>query len=140
MSAIDTIIPDTNALVAIPLHKLKPSPRNARQMPHTSAAIEALAASIEAKTMLQAPVVEPEFDDAGNPTGCYFVTIGEGRRRAQLLRVKRKEIKRSEPILCRVDTTHDPHEISLDENVTRSPMHPADQFEAFKRLAEERRR
>ena len=138
MSAIEPIIPDTNTLVAIPLHKLKTSPRNARRMPHTSAAIEALAASIAAKTMLQAPVVEPELDDEGNPTGCYFVTIGEGRRRAQLLRVKRKEIKRSEPILCRVDTTHDPHEISLDENVTRSPMHPADQFEAFKRLAEER--
>jgi ParB family chromosome partitioning protein len=37
-----------------------------------------------------------------------------------------------------VDTANDPHEISLDENVTRENMHPADQFEAFKKLAEER--
>jgi ParB family chromosome partitioning protein len=54
------------------------------------------------------------------------------------LRVKRKEIKKTEPIRCIVDTANDPHEISLDENVTRENMHPADQFEAFKKLAEER--
>jgi ParB family chromosome partitioning protein len=66
------------------------------------------------------------------------VTIGEGRRLAQLFRVKRKEIKKTEPIRCIVDTANDPHEISLDENVTRENMHPADQCEAFKKLAEER--
>ena len=66
------------------------------------------------------------------------MTIGEGRRLAQLFRVKRKEIKRTEPIRCIVDTANDPHEISLDENVTRENMHPADQFEAFKKLADER--
>ena len=37
-----------------------------------------------------------------------------------------------------MDTANDPHEISLDENVTRENMHPADQFEAFKKLADER--
>jgi ParB family chromosome partitioning protein len=58
------------------------------------------------------------------------VTIGEGRRLAQLLRVKRKEIKKTEPIRCIVDTANDPHEISLDENVTRENMHSAEQFEA----------
>jgi ParB family chromosome partitioning protein len=54
------------------------------------------------------------------------------------LRVKRKEIKKTEPIRCIVDTANDPHEISRDENVTRENMHPADQFEAFTKLAEER--
>jgi ParB family transcriptional regulator, chromosome partitioning protein len=44
----------------------------------------------------------------------------------------------TEPIRCIVDTANDPHEISLDENVTRENMHPADQFEAFKKLADER--
>jgi len=39
---------------------------------------------------------------------------------------------------CVIDTANDPHEISLDENVTREAMHPADQFEAFRQLAEER--
>ncbi|MFO1108406.1 MAG: ParB/RepB/Spo0J family partition protein [Bradyrhizobium sp.] len=124
--------------ILIPLSKLKKSPKNARKMPHGEAAIEAYAASIAAKGILQNLVVEPEFDAEGAATGFYFVTIGEGRRLAQLLRVKRKEIKKNEPIRCIVDTTNDPHEISLDENVTRENMHPADQFEAFRKLADER--
>jgi ParB family chromosome partitioning protein len=122
----------------IPLNKLKKSPKNARKTPHSEASIEAYAASIAAKGILQNLVVEPELDTDGAATGFYFVTIGEGRRLAQLLRVKRKEIKKTEPIRCVIDTANDPHEISLDENVTRENMHPADQFEAFKKLAQER--
>ncbi|TZG25746.1 hypothetical protein FYJ91_12135 [Sphingomonas montanisoli] len=34
-------------------------------------------------------------------------------------------------------TANDPHEISLDENVTRTPMYPADKYEAFKRPTDE---
>ncbi len=116
----------------IPLNKLKKSPKNARKTPHSEASIEAYAASIAAKGILQNLVVEPELDGDGAATGFYFVTIGEGRRLAQLLRVKRNEIKKTEPIRCVIDTTNDPHEISLDENVSRENMHPADQFEASK--------
>jgi len=54
------------------------------------------------------------------------------------LRAKRREIKRTEPVRCIIDAAHDPLEISLDENVTRTEMHPADQFEAFRALSEER--
>ncbi|MEY9543183.1 ParB family chromosome partitioning protein [Bradyrhizobium diazoefficiens] len=131
-------IPESGTEIFVPLNKLKKSPKNARKTPHSDAAIEAYAASIAAKGILQNLVVEPEVDGEGAATGFYFVTIGEGRRLAQLLRVKRKEIKKIEPIRCIVDTANDPHEISLDENVTRENMHPADQFEAFKKLAEER--
>lgn len=120
----------------IPLDKLKKSPKNARKVPHTEAAIEALAASIEAKGVLQAPVVEPEYGPDGEATGYFLVTIGEGRRLAQRLRAKRKRIKKTHPVRCVLDLSNDPHEISLDENVTRSAMHPADQFEAFRDLAE----
>lgn len=130
--------PENGTEIFIPLNKLKKSPNNARKTPHSEAAIEAYAASIATKGILQNLVVEPEFDGEGAATGFYFVTIGEGRRLAQLLRVKRKEIKKTEPIRCIVDTANDPHEISLDENVTRENMHPADQFEAFKKLADER--
>jgi ParB family chromosome partitioning protein len=122
----------------IPLNKLKKSPKNARKTPHSEASIEAYAASIAAKGIIQNLVVEPELDEDKAATGFYFVTVGEGRRLAQLLRVKRKEIKKTEPIRCVIDTANDPHEISLDENVTRENMHPADQFEAFRKLAEER--
>jgi ParB family chromosome partitioning protein len=133
----ETIV-ESGTEVFIPLNKLKKSPKNARKTPHSEAAIEAYAASIAAKGILQNLVVEPELDGDGVATGFYSVTIGEGRRLAQLLRVKRKEIKKTEPIRCIVDTANDPHEISLDENVTRENMHPADQFEAFKKLADER--
>ncbi|RWO70223.1 MAG: chromosome partitioning protein ParB [Mesorhizobium sp.] len=124
--------------VFIPLNKLKKSPRNARKTPHSETIIEAYAASIAAKGILQNLVVEPEFDGEGTETGFYLVSIGEGRRLAQLLRVKRKQIKKTEPIRCIIDTINDAHEISLDENITREAMHPADQFEAFRELHEER--
>ncbi len=122
----------------LPLDKLKKSPRNARKVPHSDEHIEALAASMAAKGMLQNLVVEPELDLDGAATGFYFVTIGEGRRLGQLLRVKRKEIRKNEPLRCVLDTENDAREISLDENVTREAMHPADEFEAFRELAEDR--
>lgn len=130
---------NTDNELLIPLNKLKKSPKNARKMPHGETAIEALAASIAAKGLLQNLVVEPEVDTDGAATGYYLVTIGEGRRLAQLLRVKRKEIKKTEPIRCALDVANDPTEISLDENITRNDLHPADQFEVFKYLAQEKR-
>ncbi|QSR17290.1 ParB/RepB/Spo0J family partition protein [Novosphingobium sp. KA1] len=129
---------ENGAVLFVPLNKLKKSPRNARKTPHSEAHIEALSASIAAKGMLQNLVVEPETNAEGEPTGSYFVTIGEGRRLAQLLRVKRKQIKKTEGIRCVLDTENDAAEISLDENVTREAMHPADQFERFRELADNR--
>ncbi|WP_439500442.1 ParB/RepB/Spo0J family partition protein [Aminobacter ciceronei] len=124
--------------VFIPLNKLKKHPKNARKTPHSEASIEAKAASIAAKGILQNLVVEPETNTEGEPTGFYLVSIGEGRRLAQLLRAKRKQIKKTEPIRCVIDTANDVAEISLDENVTREDLHPADQFERFRELSEDR--
>lgn len=129
--------PASGSTLFIPLNKLKKSPRNARKTPHPAADIEALAASIAAHGMLQNPVVEPEMKGS-KPTGFYLVTIGEGRRQAQLLRAKRKEITKTEPIRCVVEAAQDAYEISLAENAIRSPMHPADQFEAFNALHTEK--
>lgn len=126
------------ATVFIPLNKLKKHPNNARKTPHSEASIEAKAASIAAKGILQNLVVEPETNGEGEPTGFYLVSIGEGRRLAQMLRVKRKQIKKTEPIRCVIDTANDAAEISLDENVTREDLHPADQFERFRELSEDR--
>ncbi|MEE4452061.1 ParB/RepB/Spo0J family partition protein [Novosphingobium resinovorum] len=124
--------------IFVPLAKLKKSPRNARKVPHGEAAIEALAASIQHKGLIQNLVIEPEAKEDGTPTGYYLVTAGEGRRLAMLLRAKRKQIKKSEPVRCWLDTQNDPSEISLDENVTRTPMHPADQFERFAELSNDK--
>jgi len=123
--------------IFVPLNKLKKSPKNARKVPHGEAAIEALAASIEHKGLIQNLVIEPEMKSE-KPTGAYFVTAGEGRRLAYLLRAKRKQIRKNHPVRCRLDTENDPSEISLDENVTRTPMHPADQFERFRELSEDK--
>ncbi|OJX78233.1 MULTISPECIES: ParB/RepB/Spo0J family partition protein [Alphaproteobacteria] len=128
--------PVSGVEIFVPLAKLKKSPRNARKVPHGEAAIVALAASIQHKGLIQNLVIEPEVKEDGTPTGYYLVTAGEGRRLAMLLRVKRKQIKKSEAVRCWLDTANDPAEISLDENVTRTPMHPADQFERFRELSE----
>jgi ParB family transcriptional regulator, chromosome partitioning protein len=120
----------------IHLNKLKKSPKNVRQVPHTKQHIEALAVSIQTHGPLQDPVVETERDDNGQPTGCYLVTVGEGRRLAHLLRVKRKWIKSDHPIRCTVDDEHNPLALSLAENVLHESMHPADQFVAFKALVD----
>jgi len=130
--------PAHGAEILVPLNRLKASPRNARKVRHSAAAIEALAASIRAKGVLQAPVVQIERDGEGAATGAYLVTIGEGRRQALRMLVKRKAIKRTHPVKVVVDTLNDAHEISLDENITREAMHPADQFEAFRKLAEDK--
>jgi ParB family chromosome partitioning protein len=134
MSNRNNIAAASKDIVFVPLNKLKKSPKNVRKAPHTSADIKAFAASIAALGMLQYPVVEPELGPKGKPTGNYLVNAGEGRRLAQLLRVKRKEIKPDEPIRCILDTEHSATEISLAENAIRSDMHPADQYEAFAKL------
>ncbi len=130
--------PQHGAEITVPLNRLKASPKNARKTPHSPATIEAFAASIKAKGVLQPPVVEVERDGEGAPTGNYLVTIGEGRRQGLRLLAKRKAIKRTHPVRVIVDADNDAHEISLDENITREAMHPADQFEAFQRLAVEK--
>ena len=128
--------PVSGVEIFVPLNKLKKSPRNARKVPHGERAIEGLAASIAHKGLIQNLVVEPELKDDGKPTGSYFVTAGEGRRQAMLLCAKRRKMKKSVSVRCWLDTENDPSEISLDENVTRTPMHPADQFERFRELSE----
>lgn len=137
-AATEANVPVHGAEVIVPLNRLKASPKNARKTPHSPATIEAFAASIKAKGVLQPPVVEIERDGEGVPTGNYLVTIGEGRRQGLRLLAKRKAIKRTHPVRVIVDAENDAHEISLDENMTREAMHPADQFEAFQRLAVEK--
>ena len=120
----------------IPLNKLRPSPANVRRTA-TDAGIEELAASIEAHGLLQMPVVQPERTGEGEETGCYLVTAGERRRKALLLLVTQKKLKKTAPITCLVRADGNAEELSLVENTVRLPMHPADQFEAFARLRNE---
>src|SRR5690242_19222381 len=134
MSDRSKIAAASKNIVFVPLNKLKKLPKNVRQVPHTKADIQAFAASIAAIGVLQYPIVEPELGPKNKPTGNYLVNAGEGRRLAQLLRAKRKEIKKDEPIPCILDTEHNATEISLAENAIRSNMHPDDEYEAFVEL------
>lgn len=134
--ASSPVHPGAHAL--IPLNRLLKSPDNVRKVPHSEAALTALRASIAAKGLLQNLTVAPECNDAGEETGFYFVTIGEGRRLAQVARAKAGEIDGDTPIPCVIRRSDDAQEVSLDENVTREAMHPADQFEAFRALNVER--
>jgi len=51
---------------------------------------------------------------------------------------EREAIERTHPVRVIVDADNDAHEIALDEDIAREAMHLADQFEAFRRFAEEK--
>jgi ParB family chromosome partitioning protein len=115
--------------IFIPLNKLDRDPHNVRKT-YPTKGIEELAASIKAKTMVQNLVVRP------GKKGRYFVSAG-GRRLAALnLLAEQGEIEKSHPVECKVHEVEDATEISLAENVMREAMHPADEFEAFLKLAD----
>ncbi|OYX74255.1 MAG: chromosome partitioning protein ParB [Caulobacter sp. 32-67-35] len=129
------LLADAQTEQLIPLNRLKKSLRNVRKVKHIDADIEAFAASLKAKGLLQNLVVEPEIRD-GVATGYYLVTAGEGRRLGLKRLAKRRQIARDHLVRCVVDTRNDPGEVSLDENTSRRSMHPADEFEAFADLAD----
>ena len=67
-----------------------------------------------------------------------FEVVAGGRRLAALQRLaKAKAIGKTEEIACHVMNGEDASEISLAENIVRLPMHPADQYEAFKGMADQ---
>jgi ParB family chromosome partitioning protein len=112
----------------IPLSQLVPSPANVRKV---KTGIDGLAASIAAIGLLQNLTVRPA-------DGQSFEVLAGGRRLAALkLLVKQKKIASDFPVSCEVRDGTDATEISLAENELREAMHPADQFEAFKKLADE---
>ena len=120
-------------ILEIPLNKLVRSEANVRKT-HRERGVEELAASIAVLggVPLQSLSVRPVLNAEGAETGKYRVP-GGGRRLAALqLLVSRKEIAKNTPIPC-VVTEGDEEEVSLAENVFQEPLHPADQFEAFKR-------
>jgi ParB family chromosome partitioning protein len=114
----------------IPLNKLVPSEANVRKTGAASG-IEELAANIKALGLLQNLAVR-------ETEGSKFEVVAGRRRLAALkLLAKQKAIAKTEDIACNVLAEgEDASEISLAENVMRLPMHPADQFEAFKDLAD----
>ena len=122
----------THTVRELALDTLEPSPENVRKAPPDAAALAALKASIAAHGLIASLVVRPV--EGVRPR--YAVVAG-GRRLAALKALAAEGvIPVNHPVPCRVDAGALPAgELSLAENVVRVAMHPADQAEAFGRLA-----
>jgi ParB family chromosome partitioning protein len=129
---------DAAGSIWIPLNRLKKSANNVRTVPHTEEHIKELAAMINEDGQLYPLIVEAEIAESGEPTGDYLVTAGEGRRLAQLERAKHGRIAADEAIWCKPGAAGRALELSLSDN-KQEPMHPADEFDAFKKLIEKGR-
>ncbi len=112
----------------IALNKLVASRDNARKT-GIADGLEELAASIAAHGLLQSLVVRK------TSRGKFAVIAGQRRLLALSMLAEKGSIAADMPIACKVlSKDSDAAEISLAENVVRVPMHPADQFEAFRAL------
>ena len=119
----------------IPFNKLVLSQSNVRRI-KAGVSIEELAQDIARRTLLQSLTVRAVLDDEGAETGMFEVPAGGRRYRALELLVKQKRLARTAPIPCVVRTEGLAEEDSLAENVQRAPLHPLDQFRAFRDLRE----
>ncbi|MGH6922862.1 MAG: ParB/RepB/Spo0J family partition protein [Propylenella sp.] len=118
----------SNETTSIPLNKLIAWDGNVRKSGVTDG-IDELAASIAAHGLLQSIVVRPA------KRGKYEVVAGQRRLLALQKLVADKTIAKSADVPCMIANGDcDASELSLAENVVRMPMHPADQFEAFRDL------
>lgn len=120
----------------IALKKLVPSKDNVRKE-YSPESVEQLAASILAHRLLQNLTVRPERDADGSETGNYEVPAGGRRLAALKLLAKRRKIAKDAPIPCNLRDDGIAVELSLAENIERENLHPADEFEAFRRLHNE---
>lgn len=117
--------------ITVPLSKLAPWSGNVRRT-GVHDGIDELAASIAAHGLLQSLVVRE------GKRGKYQIIAGQRRYLALQALAKTGTIAKDYPVACIVAThTIDATELSLAENVVRAPMHPADQFEAFRSLIDD---
>ncbi len=115
---------------SIALNKLTAWEGNVRKTA-SDAGIDELAASIAAHGLLQSLVVRKAA------RGKHAVVAGRRRLMALETLAKDGRIEADMPVPCQViDGDTDASEISLAENVMREAMHPADEFEAFRDLAD----
>lgn len=114
--------------LTIPLNRLAPWDGNVRRTGIHDGITE-LAASIAAHGLLQSLVVRK------GKRGKYEIVAGQRRFLALTALAKDGAITKDHPVPCMLaDDSVDASELSLAENVVRAPMHPADQFEAFRTL------
>ena len=120
----------------IPLSQLELSPCNVRKTPADASAFTELKASIAAHGLLEnliARAMEPGPDGPGR----YAVIAGGRRLAAMQALADEGALEEDHPVPCRmIGGIVAAEEVSLAENMVRAAMHPADQVEAFRRLAD----
>ncbi len=130
-AAVSALLPLGGTPAALPLSALELSPQNMRKTP--AQGIEELAALIASQGLLQ-PLCVTNIE-ASSPAR-YAVVAGGRRLRALQLLAERGTLAADAPVDCRVFRTERAAEVTLAENSARQAMHPADQCEAFKALAD----
>ena len=123
-------------ILDIPLSQLELSPDNARKTPADASAFTELKASIAAHGLLEnliARSMEPGADGIAR----YLVIAGGRRLAAMQALAAEGALDEDHPVPCRmIGSIVAAEEVSLAENSVRAAMHPADQVEAFCRLAD----
>ncbi len=94
--------------------------------------IEQLAELIAAEGVLQNLNVYEQASEGAETT--HAVIAGGRRWRALNALIAKKRIEGEYPVPCMIVSYERAVQISLSENSGREPMHPADEFEAFRRL------
>jgi len=119
----------------IPFNQLVLSQANVRRV-KAGVSIDALAADIARRGLLQSLTVRAQRDAEGNETGLFEVPAGGRRFRALEKLVKQRRMAKAEPVPCivRDDDQISAEEDSLAENVHREALHPLDQFRAMQQL------
>ena len=120
----------------IPLSQLELSPDNVRKTPADDSAFTELKASIAAHGLLEnliARSMEPGTDGIAR-----YAVIAGGRRLAAMQALAAEgALEEDHLVPCRlIGGIVAAEELSLAENSVRAAMHPADQVEAFRRLAD----
>ncbi|WP_434721281.1 ParB/RepB/Spo0J family partition protein [Mesorhizobium sp. RIZ17] len=120
----------------IPFNKLVLAQTNVRSI-KAGVSIQDLAASIARRGLIQSIHVRPVLDADGHETGMFEVPAGGRRYRALEMLVKQKRFGKASPVPCVVGNSSGAilaEEISLAENIEHAPLHPLDQYRAFKDL------
>ena len=120
----------------IPFNKLVLAQTNVRRI-KAGVSIEELAASIARRGLIQSIHVRPVLDAGGKETGMFEVPAGGRRYRALEMLVNQKRLAKTASIPCVVGNSSGPiaaEEISLAENIEHAPLHPLDQYRAFKNM------
>jgi ParB family transcriptional regulator, chromosome partitioning protein len=126
----------TKELLSVPLSALVASPSNVRR--YASGQVEELAALIDSQGLLHNLVVTEQVGRGkGKGKVRFAVAAGERRRRALLLLQSRGRLSKDHEVPCELVTPERALEVSIAENSGREPLHPADEFDAFKAMIDE---